>query len=236
MPPDSDKVRLIAEEESNDRIKSSDTKIEMGKDKKEAKEGDSLKGLNEQELDYLGSRGVGSVYLASLLSASHPTEVKGELGTLGDWASLAKGLQESGIKVIMDFGTSQALQQHVWIMREELRKVVEFWLHEGVDSFGIQVADEVLETLIKEFLDILDVGTVELGGEKILMTEDDTQRPQDFSSLGASGVVHLSLPGGMLSPDLPTAKGIKDKLDNFEELGREQDAHKSSINGQGKDF
>ena len=57
MPPDSDKVRLIAEEESSDRIKSSDTKIDMGKDKKEAKEGDSLKGLNEQELDYLGSRG-----------------------------------------------------------------------------------------------------------------------------------------------------------------------------------
>ena len=74
---------------------------------------------------------MGSVYLASLLSASHPTEVKGELGTLGEWASLAKGLQESGIKVTMDFGTSQALQQHVWIMREELRKVVEFWLHEG---------------------------------------------------------------------------------------------------------
>ena len=294
MPPDSDEVRLIAEEEINVKITSRDTKIEMGKDKKEAEEGDSFKGLNEeeleqyakdpfwvvmrwalfllfwvfwlamvaaavviivyapkcpsprpkqwwqkapvykmdvssfphhdlagveQELDYLVSLGVGSVYLASLISASDMTEVRRELGTLGDWARLVKGLQERGIKVIVDFVTIQTLQQHGWLVssgvKAELRKVVEFWLHEGVDGFVIQAEDEVPETLMEEFRDILDAETVESGVEKILMTEGGIQRSQAFSSLGAGSVVHLSLPGDLLGPDLPTARGIKDKLDTF---------------------
>ena len=56
--------------------------------------------------------------------------------------------------------------------------------------------------------------------------------------LGPRGRILLTQPrsAARIVPDLPTAKGIKDKLDNFEELGREQDAHKSSINGQGRDF
>ena len=51
MPSDSDEARLINDVEIKVEITSSDTKIEMGKDKKEAEAGESFQGLSEEELE-----------------------------------------------------------------------------------------------------------------------------------------------------------------------------------------
>ena len=311
MPSDSDEARLINDVEIKVEITSSDTKIEMGKDNKEAEAGESFQGLSEeeleqyatdpswvrlrwalfllfwlfwvamvaaavviivlapkcpsprpkqwwqkapvykvdvsafpghdlrgveQELDYLVSLGVGSVYLAYLLSPYNMTEVRREYGTMGDWARLVKHLHERGINVIVDLDPIQTSQQNVWFKEDrpsfyqpgsrkpdlensavqgELRKVFESWLHQGVDGFVIRAADEVPETLMKEFRDILEAETIETGIEKVLMTEGGVKISQQFSAVGAGSVVHLALPGDLLGPALPTARGIKDKLDTF---------------------
>ena len=317
MPPTYDEAKGLTEGEPKVNITSSDTKIEMGKEKREAKEEESFKGLSKDELmqyandpfwvrlrwalfimfwviwvamlaasvviiiyapkcpspdpkqwwqkgpvykvdvasfpnpqgfpnpdlngvveklDYLVSAGVGSVYLTSLLSPSDLLEVKREYGTMEDWASLARALQERGVRVIVDFNPSQTSEQHIWFeenkpgfykpgtnqldlensaVQGELKKAMESWLTNGVDGFVIHAADKVPETLMQEFRDILEAESLESGIEKVLMTADGVQNSQEFSGVGAGSVIHLSLPEDLLGDEEPTAQGIKDKLDTF---------------------
>jgi len=161
-----------------------------------------------EKLDYLVSAGVGSVYLTSL----HHGGLGQPPCTMEDWASLARALQERGVRVIVDFKPFQTSEQHIWF---EVKKAMESWLANGVDGFVIHAADKVPETLMQEFRDILEAESLESGIEKVLMTADGVQNSQEFSGVGAGSVIHLSLPEDLLGDEEPTAQGIKDKLDAF---------------------
>lgn len=157
----------------------------------------------EGELDYLVKAGVGTAYFTNLLSSLNLKEVDSEFGTMEDWASLSRGLQERGIRVMVDFSPGSTSVHHIWYEEAmdgkipqknyyktgtseldlnnpavvaELVEVLNFWMKNGVDGFvvdGTGPGGTVPKNVLDSFRAVLEVEEEQSGVPKVLVAKDD---------------------------------------------------------------
>ena len=205
--------------------------------------GDKVADLQDvnDNLDYLVGAGVGSLYLASLLSPNNLEQVKQEYGTMDDWKRLSQALQERGLRVIVDFVPGSTDEHHMWYeeaqagkgeyasyyksgtqldldnvkVQEELVKVMKFWAANGVDGFLVREANGIPKDLLVKFRQELEQAEADSGVEKVLMVDVLSEPLSQIDGVGAGDPIHLHIDQDLLPDQDLTAAGIKEKLDAY---------------------